>query len=197
MFTASIGPYMYSIAGFDPSTWTVPSYLRRRALQGQAVEESEAVTMHVAPDPHAVRVLARASGTVKTMCGQVSVEWRAVPGEHFEMTATIPHNCGQARLVLHVPEAFDASDALCVGTYRLGGDATQASSGLPRNVFRAQLAPDSKTVDVVMGGGHLELKLGRCLQCAPWSAPAEGRIVANFPIYMIVIGGGVLPFANC
>ena len=28
--------------------------------------------MHVAPDPHAVRVLGRASGTVKTTCGQVS-----------------------------------------------------------------------------------------------------------------------------
>ena len=121
--------------------------------------------MHVAPDLHTVRVLGRASGTVKTTCGQVSVASRG--GARRALRGDLPHNCGHARLALHVPEAFDASDALCVGTYRLGGDATQASSGLPRNVFRAQLAPDSKTVDVVMGGGRLELKLGRCLQSAP------------------------------
>jgi hypothetical protein len=83
------------------------------------------------------------------------------------VTAAVPHSCGHARLALHVPEAFDASGALCVGTYRVGGDETQARSTLPRNIFRSQMAPDNKAVDVVVGGGRLELKLGRCLQCAP------------------------------
>ena len=124
MFTASIGPYMYSIAGFDPSTWTVPSYLRRRALQGQLLGETKEVTMHVAPDPHTVRVLGRASGTVKTTCGQVSVASRG--GARRALRGDLPHNCGHARLALHVPEAFDASGALCVGTDRVGGDETQA-----------------------------------------------------------------------
>lgn len=119
--------------------------------------------MHVTPDPHAVRVLGQASGQVETMCGQVAVEWRAVPGERFEMTAVVPHNCGQARLVLHVPDAFHASEALCVGSYRVGGDEAEARGEMPRNVFRAEMAPCNKTVDVVVGGGRLDLKLGRCL----------------------------------
>lgn len=161
MFTASIGPYLYSIAGLDPSTWTIPGYLRRHML-GKVVDENE-VTMHVVPDAHAVRALGQVSGTVKTMCGQLAVEWRVVPGEHFEMTATIPHNCGHARLVLHVPEAFDASDALCVGSHRVGDSETVARSELPRNVFRAQMAPDKKTANIVVGGGRVQLKLGRCL----------------------------------
>ena len=90
--------------------------------------------MHVAPDPHTVRVLGRASGTVKTTCGQVSVASRG--GARRALRGDLPHNCGHARLALHVPEAFDASGALCVGTYRVGGDETQAKSTLPRNVFR-------------------------------------------------------------
>ena len=118
--------------------------------------------MHVTPDPHAVRVLGQASGTVATMCGPVSVEWRAVPGEHFEMSARIPHNCGQARLELHVPDALDP-DSLCVGSHRIGSGEAEAGSELPRNVFRVALAPSKKTVDVVVGGGRQELKLGRCL----------------------------------
>jgi hypothetical protein len=195
MFTASIGPYLYSIAGLDPSTWTVPGLLRRRVLQGGAApgaggaavpagEQAEAaageeasaghdeVTMHVTPDPHAVRVLGRASAAVATMCGQVSVAWRVVPGGsdgRFEMSAVVPHNCGRARLVLHVPDALlDATgapeSALCVGGYRLGGGGEAAAgNALPRNVFRAQLAPGNKTVDVFVGGGRVELALGRCL----------------------------------
>ena len=85
-------------------------------LQEQGAEETNEITMHVTPDPHAVRVLGQAAATVATMCGQVAVQWHTVPGKHFAMTATVPHNCGQARLVLHVPEAFAATDALCVGT---------------------------------------------------------------------------------
>lgn len=77
MFTASIGPYLYEIAGLDPSTWSVPSFLRRRD-QGKGAEDDE-ITMHVTPDPYAVRVLGQASGTVATMCGQLAVEWRTVP----------------------------------------------------------------------------------------------------------------------
>ena len=178
MFTASIGPYLYSIAGLDPSTWTVPSYLASQASasrQGDGGAAHQEVTMHVTPDPHAVRVLGQASGTVATMCGMVAVEWRAVPGPgtpHFAMAATVPHNCGRARLVMHVPEALAASDALCVGTdlagtggYLVGGHGAEpgARGGLPRNVFDARLAADNKTVDVVVGGGRVDLKLGRCL----------------------------------
>lgn len=77
------------------------------------------------------------------------------------MTSTIPHNCGRARLQLHLPDGVDASDALCVGSYRIG--VAEVSNELPRNVFRARLVPGNKTVDVVVGGGHSELKLGRCL----------------------------------
>jgi hypothetical protein len=52
-------------------------------------------------------MLERASSTAKTTCGQLSVAFdsrggAAVPGEHFAVTATVPHNCGHARLVLHV-----------------------------------------------------------------------------------------------
>jgi len=77
MFTASIGPYLYNIAGLDPSTWSVPSFLRRRA-QGEEADADE-ITMHITPDPHAVRVLGQASATVATMCGPLAVEWRLVP----------------------------------------------------------------------------------------------------------------------
>jgi len=78
------------------------------------------------------------------------------------MASTIPHNCGRARLQLHLPDGVDGSDALCVGSYRVGGD-TVAETVLPRNVFHARMAPGNQTVDVVVGGGRSELKLGRCL----------------------------------
>jgi hypothetical protein len=161
MFTASIGPYLYAIAGLDPSTWSVPGYNRRRSLHGPDPEDvGEEITMHVTPDPHAVRVLGQASATVATLCGQMTVEWRAVRGTRFEMAATVPHNCGRARLVLHVPDSMvGLSDSLCVGNYHL--DNAEVSP-LPNNVFAAQLTPGNRTVDVVVGGGRLELSLGRC-----------------------------------
>jgi hypothetical protein len=170
MFTASIGPYLYSITGLDPSTWSIPSYLRRRnavATAAQSVEERAAVTMHVTPDPHAVRVLGQASGVVKTMCGAVAVEWHTNRGQHFAMNASIPHNCGRARLVLHVPVPEEGMGTLCIGDYRVVAAGTEAderaaSQVLPRNVFSTRLAEDAKTVDVVVGGGRSELKLERC-----------------------------------
>ena len=104
MFTASIGPYLYSIVGLDPSGWSIPSYLRSRrthsdhattpatAAAGTAEEmqQGAVVTMHVTPDKHAVRVLGQASGTVKTMCGQLAAAWHAEVNHHFNMTASIP-----------------------------------------------------------------------------------------------------------
>ena len=92
-----------------------------------------------------------------------SMVWGA-QGEHFVMAVMIPHNCGHARLQLHLPEGVDPSDALCVGSYRRGGGlSAEASDALPRDVFRARLAAGNRTVDVVVGGGHAELKLSRCL----------------------------------
>jgi len=73
MFTASIGPYLYSIVGLDPSTWSIPIYLRnqhRRSAHGdhaaeetaaQQAEQAGVVTMHVTPDAHAVHLLGQAS----------------------------------------------------------------------------------------------------------------------------------------
>jgi len=188
MFTASIGPYLYSIAGLDPTTWSIPSFLRKRRLRQQQRQRRQqqhgegdaaaVVTMHVTPDPNAVRVLGQATGTVNTMCGQVSVEWhmhKTVPGQdqHFEMIANIPHNCGQARLALHVPVFDTATSAtlsdggLCIGEYRVVAPAIEEEEGgaqgpLPLNVARVELALDGKTVDVFVGGGRAQLKLGRC-----------------------------------
>jgi hypothetical protein len=134
-------------------------------LQGRGPEDDgEEITMHVTPDPHAVRVLGQASATVATLCGQMTVEWRSVRGTRFEMAATVPHNCGRARLVLHVPDSMvGLSDVLCVGSYRLDNTEVSLANPLPNNVFAAQLTPGNRTVDVVVGGGRLVLSLGRCL----------------------------------
>ena len=160
MFTASIGPYLYSIAGLDPASWSIPGFLRQRArAKGNRRRDEGMITMHITPDPHAVRVLGQATGTVKTMCGQVSIEWHAPQGLHFKMHATIPHNCGRARIVLHVPEPFNPSDALCLNGYGIEGSTMLL---LPQNIFSAEVASDRKTVDVVVGGGHSTLRLASC-----------------------------------
>ena len=165
MFTASIGPYLYSIAGLDPSTWTIPGFLRRRdeaaagregrgvGVDGEigvrvgtataaatasattaattAAAATEEITMHVVPDPHAVRVLGRASARVRTMCGDVVVEWHVVSdgggGKVFAMNATVPHNCGRARLVLHVPDA-DVREPFPSGSFASSSDRTTVDS---------------------------------------------------------------------
>ena len=163
MFTSSIGPYLYSIAGLDPSTWSVASFLRRRNRISVSMDSTE-TTIHITPDRHAVRVLGRASARLGTMCGEVSVDWVAVRGSHFAMNATVPHNCGRAHLLLHVPETLVTAGAmlpdLCVGDYRVSGVDGQA---FPRNVFdiRAGESGDS-VVHVLVGGGRSELKLSHC-----------------------------------
>ena len=166
----SIGPYLYSIVGLDPSTWSIPSYLRKRhsdpaTVGAQHAEQASVVTMHVTPDPHAVRALGQASGKVMTMCGDLEVAWQHEPGQHFAMSAQIPHNCGHARLVLHVPSPV-ALSSLCVGDYRVdvaANTSTQQQQVLPANVFRVELGADRETVDVVVGGGQTKLKLQQCL----------------------------------
>ena len=166
MFTASIGPYLYTIAGVDPSTWTVGSFLRRRnnaALASHLVDRSQ-ITMHITPDPHAVRVLGRASAWVGTTCGEVSVSW-AARDTRFEMNATVPHNCGHARLQLHIPETktpADARSGLCVGEYHLDQNEAEQNE-FPRNVFGVYEAPDGRSVHVLVGGGRSELQLRHCL----------------------------------
>ena len=87
--------------------------------------------MHVVPDSHAVRVLGRASARVRTMCGDVVVEWHVVSdgggGQVFAMNATVPHNCGRARLVLHVPDA-DVRKPLLSGSSGSSSDRTTVDS---------------------------------------------------------------------
>ena len=67
--------------------------------------------------------------------------------------------------MLHVPEGVGTSDALCIGGVRIVDvAANELSKGAKSGtVVRAQLASDGKTVDVVVGGGRAQLKLGRCL----------------------------------
>lgn len=165
MFTASIGPYLYSIAGLDPTKWSIPEFLRRRrtALLTATADE---ITVHVTPDPHAVRVLGQAAGTVNTMCGPLSVEWQSIDQQYFSMAARIPHNCGRARLELHVPDGISAADRLCLdGRHPIAAPDADANSydQLPRNVFDVRAAATRKTVDVIVGGGRTKLKLGRCI----------------------------------
>ena len=179
MRSQSIGPYLYSIVGLDPSTWSIPSYLRngnphnarnndgaQETASAQQAGQVGVVTMHVTPDSHAVHLLGKASGKIKTMCGDVVVAWQHAPGQHFAMSAQIPHNCGRARLVLHVPASIAVS-SLCVGDYNVADTTTETSphqlQGLPTNVFHVEMGADRKTVDVVVGGGPTELKLQACL----------------------------------
>ena len=70
MFTASIGPYLFSIVGLDPSTWSIPAYLKM-LRNGNANTKIKTVTMHIMPDYNAVLKLGAASGWVATMCGKV------------------------------------------------------------------------------------------------------------------------------
>ena len=46
MFTASIGPYLFSIVGLDPSTWSIPAYLKM-LRNGNANTKIKTVTMHI------------------------------------------------------------------------------------------------------------------------------------------------------
>jgi hypothetical protein len=79
------------------------------------------------------------------------------------MRATIPHNCGRARLLLHTPEALGASDALCVASDSWSTHvAVDEAADLPANVFGLQVAADRKTVSVVVGSGLSQLRLARC-----------------------------------
>jgi hypothetical protein len=118
--------------------------------------------MHVTPDAHAVHLLGQASGKIKTMCGEVVVTWQHAPGQHFAMSARIPHNCGHARLVLHFPASVEVS-SLCVGDYRVVDTTTETSplQGLPPNIFHVEMG-EEKTVNVVVGGGQTDLKLQQC-----------------------------------
>ncbi len=161
MFTASIGPYLYSITGLDPTTWSVSAHLASAAAAGAGAADTHAeeeITVHLTPDPHAVRVLGQASGRVMTQCGEVSVAWRA-RGDSFAMNATMPHNCGRARLQMHVVGAAAAAQC-CVSGFPVHGGPDDAT--LPRHVFRVDLAPDGTTVDVVVGGGRSHLVLAPC-----------------------------------
>ena len=67
--------------------------------------------MHVTPDMHAVHVLGQASGKVKTLCGDVVVEWQHVPGQHFAMTPRF-HTIVAERDVLHVPAPMGVPGSL-------------------------------------------------------------------------------------
>ena len=112
--------------------------------------------MHLTPDSNAVRKLRAAMGRVETMCGSVKLAWRMY-NERFEMNATVPHNCGKARLLLYVPELFfsqkDATQ-LCVGNVPVGlrGEGSNVQWG----------DTERKTVDVFVGGGRSQLALWRC-----------------------------------
>ena len=76
--------------------------------------------------------------------------------------------------MLHVPEGIDTSQeagvSLCIhstiidhGSYLLELDQPAQARSNPPNLFRAQLAADRQTVDVIVGGGRSELTLSRCL----------------------------------
>jgi hypothetical protein len=182
MFTASIGPYLYTIAGLDPSTWTVAEYQAQAARQEEEEvreeeEEEEGVTMHLSPQPHAVQVLRHASARVRTQCGEVAVDWRLEEEKNdeasssFTMRATVPHNCGSARLVLHTPAAFlDGSskivETLCVHAgaekVMVATAETKAAAELPNNIRSVRVAEDRTTVDVIVGGGLIDLALREC-----------------------------------
>ena len=69
MFTASIGPYLFSIVGLDPSTWSIPAYLKM-LRNGNANTKIKTVTMHIMPDYNAVLKLGAASGWLETCAGK-------------------------------------------------------------------------------------------------------------------------------
>ena len=148
MFTASIGPYLYSIVGLNPSTWKIPLYLKY--LNENDVSKKNVVTnmvtMHLTPDVHAVSVLKSASGYVDTLCGEVQIAWKS-DVERFDMNVSIPHNCGRARLELHVPTKLrmEKNVQLCVGDIVVGG-----------------LSEKGKTVNVFVSGGKSVVALTRC-----------------------------------
>ena len=155
MFTASIGPYLYSIVGIDPSTWSIPSHWRRLRGNG-TINLNKHVTMHVTPDVHAVQILKAAHGRIETRCGPVKVAWK-MEEKIFHMNATIPHNCGRARLVLHVSDKLHhqhvLSFPLCVAEMSLGTNGTEIS---------AQWNGRRTAIDVFVTGGTWAFALGPC-----------------------------------
>ena len=120
------------------------------------MEDRDDITMHLTPDPSAIRVLGRASGHVSTLCGNVAVSWSTNGGAVFALNATVPHNCGRARVVLPVVESLGVAVWLCVNGDRVVEEAVGAEMGAPR------LAPDRKSVEVVVSGGRTDLRLESC-----------------------------------
>ena len=81
--TASIGTYLYRIAGIDPRSWT-----------------DGVVSFN--PEPNCVRTIRSASAEVDTAHGLAAVQW-SYSSSLFYMHATVPHGARKGRLYLHVP----------------------------------------------------------------------------------------------
>ena len=128
---------------------------RCAVLSGCAGDEANITTMHIVPDAEAVRVLGQAYAKVETMCGDVQVAWKRHV-DRFDMNASVPHNCGRARLVLHVPESLRGNAnnvSLCVGGLVVGAPSSTAVhwDGIEKN-----------RVAVTVPGGSVQLSLCRC-----------------------------------
>ena len=86
---------------------------------------------------------------VGNLCGKVKVAWEMY-NERFEMNASVPHNCGRARLRLYVPRALQesgstSSPSLCVGQIPIKWSDEE-----------------KKSVDVFVSGGRFLRTLQRC-----------------------------------
>ena len=107
------------------------------------------VTMHIMPDYNAVLKLGCSIRMGGNCVGKVKVGWEMYD-ERFEMNASVPHNCGRARLRLYVPRALQesgstSSPSLCVGQIPI-----QWSD------------EEKKSVDVFVSGGRFLRTLQRC-----------------------------------
>ena len=90
---ASIGTYLYRIAGLQPSTW-------------------QKGYMEFSPCRAAVARLGSAQVTVATGGGVASMSW-AMTHSTFSLNASVPHNMGPARLHMHLPVAAQDRAGSC------------------------------------------------------------------------------------